>query len=141
MLIKEKRVLVHKLLWKLGATKSKTAFLEEYGVTSTTELNDEEIDHLIQRLQNSVDNRYNSSKELRYWRSCALSLLNKCGVYVTNNDWDRVNNFMLDSRICGKLLYELTVDELKALCSKLRSIASKKESHDKQVLINGISLN
>lgn len=141
MLIKEKRVLVHKLLWKLGASNNKASFLKKYGVASTIDLNDNEIDHLIQRLQNSVDNRYNSSKELRYWRSCVLSLLNRCGVYITNNDWDHVNNFMLDSRICGKLLYELNVDELKALCPKLRNIAAKKEKQDKQVLINGVSIN
>jgi hypothetical protein len=141
MLIKEKRVLVHKLLWKLGATENKPDFLKEYGALSTTDLSDDEIDHLIERLQKSIDNKFNSSKEIRYWRSCVLSLLNKCGVYVTNNDWENVNRYMLDSRICGKLLYELDVHELKTLCIKLRSIAAKKEVQNRQLLINGISMN
>ena len=132
---------MHKLLWKLGASESKLDFLSEYGVTSTTDLSDDEIDHLIERLRKSVENKYHSGSELRQWRSNALALMNKCGVYVTNNDWASVNRFMLDKRICGKLLYELGVDELKTLCVKLRAIAVKKEAHDKQLLINGISLN
>lgn len=139
MLTKEKRVLVHKLLWKLG--ENKLDYLQEYGKSSTTELTDDEIDDLIARLQKSVANKFDSTDELRQWRSNALTLINKCGKYVTNNDWDEVNRFMLDKRICGKLLYELDVMELKKLCVKLRSIAVKKEQQDKQLLINGISLN
>lgn len=141
MLIAEKRVLVHKLLWKLGALENKADFLKEYGAASTTDLSDDEIDHLIMRLQQSVECKFNNDNEIRLWRSNALTLINKLGIYVTNNDWSNVNKFMLDKRICGKLLYELNVNELKNLCKKLRSVVAKKEEYDKSNLINGISLN
>lgn len=140
MSLEKKRVLVHKLLWRLGAINNKLDYLKEYNVTSTTDLTNDQLDHLIKRLNESVG-KYKTNFEIRQWRSTALSLLNKCGVYVTNNDWERVNRFMLDKRICGKLLYELNVNELKGLCVKLRNIAAKKEKKDKALLVNGISLN
>jgi len=139
--IKEKRIIVHRLLWKLGAVENKADLLEAYGAKSTTELTDKQIDDLIYRLKLGLLSRTEAPKELRTWRSNALTLLNKCGVYATNSDWSSVNRFMLDKRICGKLLYELTVDELKVLSRKLRSIAEKKETNDKHTMLNSINLN
>ena len=141
MTIKEKRVMVHRLLYKLGAIQNKADILSTYGVESTTELSDNEIDQLIYRLKLSLFNRNEASPEVRKWRSNALTLITRCGIYNTNNDWSDVNRFMLDSRICGKLLYELSVEELKALCKKLRSIAHKKQAQDKYNMLNAISLN
>lgn len=137
----EKRVSMHKLLWRLGALESKDQILKQYNVTSTKELSDAEIDEIIDRLKKGMANKINTTAEVRQWRSNALSLMNLCGVYVTNNDWNRVNSFMLDQRICGKLLYELDVTELKALCKKLRLIAEKKQARQRVDIINGISLN
>ncbi|MBE9469006.1 MAG: hypothetical protein IMY72_11905 [Bacteroidetes bacterium] len=140
MTIKEKRVEVHKLLYRLGALQNKADVLASYGVKSTTELSNEEIDHLIYRLKLGLFNRRESPTDLRRWRSNALVYLNKIGIYATNNDWSDVNSFMLDNRICGKLLFELSVEELKALCKKLRIIANKKATTDRKLLLN-INLN
>lgn len=139
--IAEKRVSVHRLLFKLGALESKTDILAGYGVKSTTELSEQTIDQLIERLTTGVNNRNETSPEIRRWRSNVMVLINKCGVYATNGDWSAVNKFMLHPRISGKLLYELDIDELKKLCNKLRFIADKKQQQDKINMTNGISLN
>ena len=138
--IAEKRQTVHRMLFKLGALESKTDMLAGYGVKSTTELSETTIDELINRLADGIKKRYETSPELRHWRSNAMVLINKCGVYVTNNDWADVNRFMLNNRICGKLMYELSIDELKTLCIKLRVIATKKVAQDKKNILN-VSLN
>jgi galactokinase len=56
-------------------------------------------------------------------RSSVLHLMQKMGIDTT--DWNRVNAFLMDGRIAGKKLYELSGDELDALTRKLRSIEKK----------------
>lgn len=141
MNVSEKRIQIHRLLWKLGLLESKVDILCNYGVKSTVDLSDNQVDELIARLKNSINNRYNVPNDVRTWRSNALSLINMCGIYANNNDWSNVNRFMLNPRICGKLLYELTVEELKDLCRKLRVVAAKKEKQDKYIMLNHTSLN
>ena len=41
-------------------------------------------------------------------------------------DWTKVNHFLLQRRICGRLLYMLDAHELQALVRKLRAIGDKK---------------
>lgn len=60
---------------------------------------------------------------LRRKRSACLHLMQKLGVNTA--DWSRVNALCRDPRICGKDFYPLTVEELDALCAKLRSIERK----------------
>lgn len=63
---------------------------------------------------------------VRRLRSQALALLNRAGKYATPGDWSEVNRFLLQRKICGKLLYMLAEPELAALIRKLRSIVDKK---------------
>lgn len=65
--------------------------------------------------------------ELKRLRSAVLHRLQKHGIDTT--DWNRVNSFMRQSRIAGKTLGEMTIDELKAFIPKIESILSK----DKEV--------
>jgi len=139
--ISEKRVAVHRLLYKLGALDSKADMLASYGVTSLTDLSYEQLSELTSRLLKAVNNRYDVPDNVRKWRSNVLTQLNRCGVYNTNNDWSDVNRFMLNPRIAGKLLYELDLQELQALCVKLRAIADKKEVEARNTVYNGIHLN
>jgi hypothetical protein len=44
-----------------------------------------------------------------------------CG--VDTQDWNAVNAFMLDKRIAGKHLYELSIPELTSLQRKLHAVA------------------
>ena len=52
--------------------------------------------------------------------------LTKLGMYALPEDWTKVNRFLLQRRICGRLLYMLDAQELQALVRKLRAIGDKK---------------
>lgn len=62
---------------------------------------------------------------IRRLRSRVLTLCNKIGKYASSNDWTEVNRFLLQRKVCGKLLYMLEREELQALVRKLRAIADK----------------
>lgn len=63
---------------------------------------------------------------IRRLRSQVLAHLTKLGMYASPEDWAKVNRFLLQRRICGRLLYMLQAQELHALVRKLRAIADKK---------------
>ena len=48
------------------------------------------------------------------------------GMYASPEDWQKVNRFLLQKRICGQLLYMLDAGQLQALVRKLRAIGDKK---------------
>jgi len=109
-------------IWiKLGLDDNRMDYLQEYGVDSTAKLTIEQLDELIAR--------FNTDKaaEKRALRSNALVILNKLGIYMTNNDWTAVNNFFMSNKIAGKLLFKMDIEELKQLLKKLNSILSKRE--------------
>lgn len=64
--------------------------------------------------------------QIRRLRSQVLALMTKIGMYATPEDWTKVNRFLLQRRICGRLLYMLDAPELHALVRKLRAIEAKK---------------
>ena len=119
---------MHALLREVGIENSKADLLEGYGVHHTTELTDHDLQHLVERLQEMKAEKLTwEGAERKKWRSNLMSLLNKYGVYVTNNDWSAVNHLLLDERVCGKIMYELSTEELMKVCIKLRSMLRKRE--------------
>lgn len=118
---------LHRILLKLNAVDCKKDILSQYHVKSSTELSDNDLNAFIARLDKGAENRYTNCPEVKRWRSNALVHLNKYGKYVTNNDWSQVNEFLLDKRIAGKLLYEMNLVELKALVKKLYQMTEKKQ--------------
>ena len=138
---KQKIRVFHALLAKCGALENKRAIIAAYGVESTKDLTPSQLDELIARFSEIVDNRHNVPENIRRWRSYVLTELNKCGIYADNGDWNRVNAFLMNKRVAGKMLYELTIDELKALHKKLRVIAAKKEQERKNRIFNNIEMN
>lgn len=129
---------LHAMLNELGIAHSKREILESYGVDSTRFLTDGELIHLIDRIENMKLQKLSPDTYLRQLRSQALTILNQMGIYATNNDWTKVNAFLLDSRIAGKLLYELTIEEFEKLMPKLRSIEAKfreKQEKEKHLMI------
>lgn len=56
-------------------------------------------------------------------RSSILTRLQKHGVDTT--DWKRINKFLEQPRISGKRLYDMSIDEMRALIPKLESILAK----------------
>lgn len=99
-----------------------------YGAKSTADLTHEQLDELIERFtQPEV-----VSDEVRKLRSEALTILQKIGIYATNDDWERVNNYLLNPRIAGKMLYQMSGQELKALTRKLRAILDKQDKETRR---------
>lgn len=140
-LTKAKKIqMFHVLLGKVNAMKNKQDILSAYGVSSTLDLTDQQLDDVLDRVRTSANNRYTDDPLVRFWRSNVIKMVNKYGI-DTNNGWESFNAFMLDSRICGRLLYELDVEEMKVLCRKLHSIVLKKEVAEVASMKLSISLN
>lgn len=125
---KTKNRLVNVLISQIGIMDNKSDLLASYKVESTKDLTDKDIDELIVRLRQMLEHKtQENDKQLRTWRSNILTLLNKMGIYVTNGDWSKVNQFLLNKKISGKLLYEMSVDEMKQLYRKLLMIHGKQQ--------------
>jgi len=111
----------HAILAKKGLMDLKADILAGYGVESTKDLKEMQLDELINRLQT-----VQVSQELRDARSLVLNLLTKLDITGSKEDgWKRVNEYLLQPRIAGKMLYELTEKELKECALRLRSVISK----------------
>lgn len=128
---------IHALLANTGLMHSKHDILHHsYGVESTTQLTLEQMDHFIDRLQSLQGKRKQASDDIRRARSVVLRILSRMGIMDSQDpsiqyvptDWKRVNAYLSDSRICGKLLYECNLQELKALAEKLRMIERKERT-------------
>jgi hypothetical protein len=132
--IKEKRKLFHTLLHSNGLMKRKATILSAYGVESTLDLTESELDELIRSIKNGTDTeKHEKNEELRAWRSKILTRLQKLGIYATNDDWDRVNAYLKDNRIAGKYLFQMNVDEMTMLDNKLRCIYDKQQKQARQI--------
>jgi hypothetical protein len=123
---KQKIKTFHAILVRLGMLSHKESLLAGYGVESTLELEESEIDELIDYLKrHERSQKKEHDSQLRQLRSIVLTILQRMGIYSNNNDWHRVNKYLLQSRIAGKLLYQLNTDELRSLIKKLRGIERK----------------
>lgn len=128
--IKNARVRRLRAMWvKQGIDQYRDAILQEYGVTSTADLSLDQLDELIDQYSNQAP----ASEHVRRQRSIILDLLTKLGIYKDNQDWNAVNAFLMQPRISGKLLYQMTSDELNSLQHKLRAILSKYNASDLEV--------
>ncbi len=119
--IKDKIRQFHAILAKKGLMDLKQDIIAEYGVKSTKELSEMQLDELINRMQT-----VSVSQELRDARSLVLNLLSKLNITGSKEDgWKRVNEYLLQPRIAGKVLYDMTEKELKECALRLRSVISK----------------
>jgi len=111
-------------IWiKLGADQHRDVILARYGVSSTKDLTEVQLDTLIAEFT-ALSNQRDSPKDIRVARSVVIKLLDQMGIYSPDN-WESVNTYLLNPKIAGKLLYELNLEELKKLALKLRSIKGK----------------
>ena len=72
----------------------------------------------------AIEGRFNRSvyeQQLKKSRSAVLLRIGRLGINTIDN-WDEVNAFLLSPKIAGKLLYEMSVEEMKALVKKLEAI-------------------
>ena len=113
---------MHALLRETNLIDQKSNLLESYGVEHASDLDCNELSDLINYL---VNIKQGTDSKKRQLRSDILSQLQRMGIYADNKDWSKVNRYLLDSRIAGKLLYQMSEQELKSLSIKLRSIEHK----------------
>lgn len=119
--IKQKRQKFNILLHYGHMRDAKEHILGSYGVTSTTQLTEKQLDEVILRVQHIVDEKQEAKDlQIREWRHKCLKMIRECG--VDTSDWNAVNAFMLDKRIAGKHLYELSLAELAILHKKLHNV-------------------
>lgn len=116
----------HGLLAEKNMRHQKEAILEGFNVTSTKDLADNELIALIETLARIESPKTDVPQPLREARSAVLKALETLDVKAINGDWSHVNNYLKQPRIAGKVLYQCTVDELKALIPKLKAIAKKR---------------
>jgi hypothetical protein len=108
----------HAALAKQGIIQYKPDIVGRYAVESTTELTIEQLKELVEEFSDGR-RKFDDSRK-RALRSELLVLLNKMGVYMTNGDWSLVNNFCM--KHTGKLLYQMSEDELKKARAQFNSI-------------------
>lgn len=135
--LKKARVRRLRAMWiKQGVDQYRESILSQYGVESTADLSLQQLDELIDQYSNQAP----ASEHIRRQRSIILDLLTRLGIYKDKGDWEAVNAYLMQSRIAGKLLYQMSSDELNVLQRKLRSILTKREESEletnRQKLLN-----
>lgn len=119
-------------LWiKQGCDQYRDSIIAPFGVTSTADLKEEDLDRLINTF--SHDRKSDVPQDVREQRSLVLKLLTEMGIYHNDGDWKPVNEFLMEKKIVGKVLYQLSLEDLKKLVAKLRSIKDKYRAKDKEI--------
>jgi len=132
-IVQKSKVRQIRAIWKtLGIDDMREVILESYGVDSTKDLSEQQLDELIAEYGSKLRSHPNAKTddpEKRRLISLVLTTLNSLGVYVTNNDWKAVNNYIMSARFAKydrfgrpKLLYQMTSDELTTLHKQLRAV-------------------
>lgn len=134
---------MHAIIKELHLERAKPGLLAGYGVAHTNELSDEDLQHLVDRLDQMQKDKldaHNAIPEIKHWRSVLLTLLNRYGVYSTPDDWSHINRVLMDKRVAGKLIYQMSIEELKATCVRMRAIlrdqSSKIEKNERLAIQN-----
>lgn len=137
MELKQKRRRFNALLAAGKLMAAKEDILSGYGVSSTMDLTDSQLDEVIKRVEQLIGKQKQDTDLItRQWRHKCLRLINKCG--VDTNDWNAVNAFMMNPRICGKHIYELDVCELQTLHRKLHNVRSNMIQKEQDNLLKAL---
>lgn len=107
-----------------------------FDVKNFDDLNEEQLEQLHNWSYRAYTAKTTEpDSQVRHHRSILLTLINKLGYYITENDWTNVNRFLLSPKIARSPLYMLDVDELMGLERKLRAMLRKtEEGGDKMTL-------
>lgn len=128
--IRKAKVRRLRAIWvKQGVDQYRDSILGQYGVESTSDLDIKQLDELIDQYSNQAP----TSEHVRRQRSIILDLLIKMGIYKDNGDWKAVNSYLMQPRISGKLLYQMSSDELNVLQQKLRAIIAKQLASEAEI--------
>lgn len=112
----------HKLTIHGEPDEAKRQFVQQFTSGRTDSLREmtrkEYIDLCI-----GIEGLNGTRDELKRRRSIALKLMQE--IEVNTTDWAQINDFCRHPRIAGKPFGQLSIDELKELATKLRSIKRK----------------
>ena len=119
---------INQLLSACKLTKNRPDVLVLWGANDFEEMTDAALFACQDWLNEAYRCRTSPVPEpVRRLRSQVMTLLNKLGKYAGPDDWTDVNRYLLQRKICGRVLYMLfDEDELRALIRKLRAIGDKK---------------
>jgi len=120
----KKRQLLARILVERGLMANKGDILSPYGVERIRDLNGYQLDELINGLK-PVERKRKATDaplEIRQARSLVLTLLDELGIKPAAGNWQLVNDYLLQSRIGGKVLYAMNEQELKDCAVRLRSV-------------------
>lgn len=104
--------------------EQKEAILSRYGVERIRDLDARQLDELIDGLK-SVERKPKTKDaplEIRQARSTVLTLLDDLGIKPKKGNWKAVNDYLLQPKISGKVLYEMSLEELKTCAVSLRQV-------------------
>lgn len=114
---------------ELGIYGYKEDILMPYNAKGLRDLDEAQLQHLIAALEAMPASRVpDTPKPLRKQRSSILLLLKELGIEGSGRNWNAVNHFLEKPQIAGKLLYEMTEEELSACAKKLRAIIKKRQT-------------
>jgi hypothetical protein len=126
---KQKNSLFHQLLAKAGIREHKEAVLEGYNVASVTDLTDDQIDGVLNRLSIMPELKKNNDATPAVRRGRSNVIMAVEDYYNINiksaKSWTQLNNLMMDKRIMGKMLWEMSEAELKTVTAKLKTMTRK----------------
>lgn len=130
---KDRIIRFHAALNASNRANYKADMLAGYGVESTKDLTNEQLDELIASLNADRKPVKEASREVRKLRHQTLNVLTDLGVMKHSKDWNSVNNYLKQPRILGKRLNQTEdVDELKSLHRKLRKILRERDAKVEQ---------
>jgi hypothetical protein len=133
MTITDKRRIAGAAMSAAGCLNYKADVLSPYGVERIRDLSEWQLDDLISRLNTITANKNNAQAAVRKARSTILNLLDSLGIKAKDGDWTRVNQYLMNPRIAGKLLYEMDEYDLKATAKKLRAISRKRQKEEAEL--------
>jgi hypothetical protein len=116
----------HALLKEIGIESQRENLLSGFNAESLNDLSDVDLSSLIAHLEQMKMNKERPPYEVRKWRSNVITVLSQLGIYDDETrNWSDVNEYLLDNRIAGKLMYNMSKVELIALHRKLIVIKNK----------------
>lgn len=121
---KQQVKIFHSLLHYAKMKEAKESLLAGCGVESTLDLDPQQIESLIDYLRGIIARKDEQITQVRrkHMHQC-LKIMSQIG--INTQDWEKVNGFMLNKHVCGRHLYELSLEELIAFKRKLYAIRKK----------------
>jgi hypothetical protein len=118
--LSKKRQLLGAMLTERGLMQHKEDVLSRYGVTRIRDLDGRQLDEMIDGLK--LVQKADVPPDMRRARSIVLSLLDDMGIKAKNGNWQPVNDYLMQPRIAGKVLPQMTLEELKTCAKRLRAV-------------------